>query len=366
MEDSLKLIQLRCANCGAMLSRADKFDSQIKCPYCATVNEVTGTMQRDIAAPERVIAFKSSDKDFERQICDYFLDDDYAVNDIFEKVEMDNTTAVFLPMFLFEGKFEANYNCSVGYQETQLSTGTNLSGERTIKEKTVTKWRPLSGTAKGNYAFLSLAFEGDEIIPELAEWTRTFPYDPVSAQPFKMDIISGQGCQILPHNLDRETTWHKWGTSTIEYQAKNEAENQLPQGEKIKDFRTTFSYDPKHDGRMFLVPFWFVYYNYNTQKHFVLMDGLGRNIHGSIPQDFARINEVNKLQKLGKWGLWIGIALALLVTIIPIDGSFVVGLFLGLGAWLGLKFWTKSKVKGIFAAAREIRKAGHDRVTGSA
>ncbi|MDR1370889.1 MAG: Com family DNA-binding transcriptional regulator, partial [Dysgonamonadaceae bacterium] len=40
MENSLKLIQLKCANCHATLSRANQFETRIKCPYCGSMNEV--------------------------------------------------------------------------------------------------------------------------------------------------------------------------------------------------------------------------------------------------------------------------------------------------------------------------------------
>jgi Mu-like prophage protein Com. len=357
MENSLKLIQLKCANCHSTLSRTSQFETQIKCPFCGTLNEVTGTTNLDIAAPERMILFKTKENDFDQAICHFFVDQDYAMNDIFEKVQMENATPIYLPMYLFEGKYEANYSCQIGYEENEMSVGRNLSGDKTIKSKTVTKWRPTSGTAKNNYAFLSLAFEGQEIIPELAEWTKTFPYDPVSAQAF--DIESLKGYQILPHNLDRETTWHKWGAETIKYLAEEEAHRQIPGNEKIKDFRTTFSYDQKHEGRLFLVPFWFIYYNYENQKHYVLLDGLGQNIHGSTPIDEQRYKSVRNFERLGKWSLWIGI---LLTIILWMSAGFAVGAISGLICWLGLKFFSKFKVKSIIENARTIRREAYNRI----
>jgi phage FluMu protein Com len=363
MESTLKLIQLKCANCHSTVSRADKFETQIKCPYCGTVNQVTGTTSADMATPERIILFKTEEKDFDKSICNFFVDQDYAVNDIFQKVQLENATAIYLPMFLYEGRYEANYSCSVGYQETELRTGTNLSGDKTIKEKTVTKWRPTSGTAKENYAFLSLAFEGKEITPELAEWTKTFPYEPIAAQNFEASLITGKGLQILPHNMDKEATWHKWGTETIEYLAKQKAYAQLPDGQKIKDFKSTFSYDQKHDGRLFLIPFWFVYYHYNNEKHYVLMDGLGRNIHGSTPIDEARYKAVKKFEKLGNWAPWLGTILTVILFFTPAPWWLAIGL--GVGGWLGLKFYTQSKVKTLIEGARQIRKAAYDMVVNS-
>lgn len=360
MEQTLHLIQLKCAKCHSLLSRADKFETQIKCPYCGTVNEVTGTMVEDVAAPERVILFRTTEDDFDQAICKFFVDEDYTVNDIFEKIQMENATPIYLPMYLFEGKYEANYSCEIGYKEQQVTAGKSLSGDTTIREKTVTKWRPTSGTAKNNYAFLSLAFEGQEIIPELAAWTKTFPYDPLTAQPFDVEKLKGH--QILPHNLDRENTWHKWGAETIKYLAEQEAYSQVPDNEEIRNFKTTFSYDEKHEGRLFLVPFWFVYYNYNDQKHYVVFDGLGRNLNGSTPMDEQRYKEVQKFQKLGKWSWAIGIAAIILLGVIPFI-SWGISFVIGVAGWIFLKFFSKRKVKTIIETARKIRQEAFDRIT---
>jgi hypothetical protein len=359
MENLLKLNVLKCANCSSKLARANKFETTIICPYCGTENHVTGTMSEEVAAPERMILFKAAEADFERAIGKFFVDEDYTANDIFERCQMQNVASIYLPMYLYEGTYEANYSCNIGYRETAVGVG--YDGK--AKEKTVTKWRPASGTAKGNYAFLSLAFDGPELTPELAEWTTTFPYDPISAKQF--DVADLKDFSILPHNLDRETTWHKWGTQLIDQTAKNAAYDQLPDGQQIDQFKCSFNYPEKHTGRLFLVPFYFVYYNYNNQKFFAVMDGLGNNFHGNTPFDEARWKEVQKLKTIAKIGLWGGLAIAALLGIMMLGkGGLFIGGLVFLAAWLGTKFFTKSKIKGIIEGARAIRKAAFDRIMG--
>ena len=352
MENTLKLTQLKCASCRSTLSRADKFETQIKCPYCGTVNELTGVAGEDIAAPERIIVFKTNKDDFGDAVCKYFVEQDYTVNDIFEKIHLENATPIYLPMYLFEGKYEADYKCDIGYIETQQRFVRNFSDVITIKDKKITKWMPTAGTARDNYAFLSLAFEGEQLIPELAEWTKIFPYKAISAQNFKADLVE-KGSQILPHNLDKEATWHKWGASIIQDLAEEKAYEQASSGAMIRDFKTTFSYDQKHDGRLFLVPFWFVYYYYDNQKHFVLLDGIGENIRGTTPPDINRQKATRRLVKLGKWSLRIGIIMGIIIGINL--GGFVVGTIEFVGIWQGLKYFSKYKVKNIIKTAREIR-----------
>jgi len=164
MENTLKLVQLRCPNCHSTLSRADKFETKINCPYCGSTIEVAGVAQQaqDLSAPGRIIPFAATEKDFERAIADYFLGlgdqknvdeelsgDDYddldwssIVNskyipvDIFEKIEIENATAIYLPMYLFEGKFEAEYTCSLqkkdpGPDDYEDHLGIKVSKKRT-------------------------------------------------------------------------------------------------------------------------------------------------------------------------------------------------------------------------------------------
>jgi len=318
-------------------------------------------MQQEVPAPERMIVFKATKSDFGRAIGKFFVDQDYAVNDIFDRVQMDNVASIYLPMYLFEGKYEANYSCNIGYKEKELGVG-GYSGK--VKERTVTKWRPANGTTKGNYAFLSLAFDGPEITPELAEWTTTFPYDPESSKPF--DIEHLKDFSILPHNLDKKTTWHKWGTQLIEITAQDAAYDQLPAGNQIDAFKCTFSYEEKHDGRLFFVPFYFVYYNYNNEKFFVVSDGLGNNLHGNVPFDEDRWKQVKSMKRLAALGLWGGLALAILLAFIIGFGSggIITGGILFLVSWLGTKFFSKSKIKGIIEGARKFRQDAFNRIMG--
>jgi len=55
---------------------------QIKCSYCGTVNKITWTMRKEVAASEKVVAFRTSGKDFEKCICHEFAVDDHCENDI--------------------------------------------------------------------------------------------------------------------------------------------------------------------------------------------------------------------------------------------------------------------------------------------
>jgi len=328
---------------------------------------VAGVAQQaqDLAAPERVIAFKATEKDFERAICDYLLgtEKDYTVTDIFDKVEMDSATAIYLPMYLFEGKYEAIYNCDIEY---------------TTKGDDGKKWTSTErkgGTIKSNYALLCLAYEGQEIPDELAHWTQTFPYDPLTAQPFRAELITGEGYQILPHNRDRETTWYKWGAAAIKEQSEEQAIEQIPDKPdlKIKNYNSSFVHDEKHEGRMILVPFRLVNFTYENKKYFVTMDGTGEHIKGSdLPQDKEALKQIEINKKKDKRANWIAWPIAVLLFIFTpsfIDTWIImfairlVILIVVAGAIAGILGGESEK--NILKKAYKKRKEGYDKIINS-
>jgi len=291
-----------------MLSRVDKFEAQIKCPYCSSIIEVSGVAQHTLVmvSPEMIVPFKTTEKDFKQAVCRHLLgtESDNIVCDIFDKVEMDNVTAIYLPMYLFEGKYETEYKCTLVWSEK------NADGEKYTCSKDE------SGNVKSNYSILCLAYDGLEITEELAEWTHCFPYDPAAVQTFKSEFVTGKGYQILPRNLDREATWNKWGADIIEDEAEQEAFKQLPEKTDriIRDYRSMFDYHAKHEGHLILAPFWFVYYTYDYQKYFLMMDGLGKHTNGSkLPQDENIYEEVKKNKKLDTRAHLIAAPLAALI-----------------------------------------------------
>ena len=85
--------------------------------------------------------------------------------------------------------------------------------------------------------------------------------------------------------------------------ASDNARQQLS-GEEIKDFHASNSYDLKHNGRLVLAPFWFVYYTYNNQRYYYIMDGLGENNTMSTPVDQNEVNFVNGKERIKKIVNW--------------------------------------------------------------
>ena len=93
------------------------------------------------------------------------------------------------------------------HQELQQLTSRNVvirSGESPssvtlpdgtkVKNKTVKRFAPQSGTSQGNFAFLCLAYEGKDIPEELRSFSAQFPYNTMASKEFDpklLDLESG-------------------------------------------------------------------------------------------------------------------------------------------------------------------------------
>lgn len=342
---SVQILSIKCPECGGQTNSVGPFSPTRKCMFCKTEFMVTGVMEKEMEMPERILTFRTSKEDFERGVLNLLVQEPYAPNDIFELSEFKDVEGIYLPMYLYEGKYECSWNCSVGYYENEVVATSDGKG---VKNKKVLKYRPQSGITKDNFALVCAAYEGKEIKPELIEYARAYDYDKQLAKAFESSDL--EGYNFVLHNLDKESTWDKYGESSIKYVAEHKSHEQVP-GDDWKDFRCTVSTDKSHDGRLVYLPFWMVYYDYNGEHHYAIMDGTGNSsITGSTPIDHARYESVQKWFKIAKYVKWA--AFASLLTILK--GIFVIPVIVWLG-YLGLKIFAKINEKKIVSDNKKIR-----------
>jgi hypothetical protein len=345
MSSSIQIQQIKCPECGGQLNSVGPFNPLKKCNYCHSEFQVTGTMEKEMETPERVVVFQTTKEDFEKGVLELLAREEYAPNDVFETSAFKDVEGIYLPMYLYEGRYECSWNCSVGYYENEVVAS---SDGKSVKNKKVLKFRPQSGNTKNNYAIVCVAYEGKEIKPELIEYARTFYYDRDAAKTFDGKHL--EGYNFVLHNMDKEHTWDKWGRESIKYIAEQDSLTQIP-GDDYKDFRCTVSTDEKHDGRLVFIPFWMVFYDYKGEEHYAIMDGTGNSgITGSTPIDQERYDAVQKWHKIAKyvmWGAWASLA-GILISQWWIPITVWIGYF-------GLKMFAKINEKKIIKANRKIR-----------
>ncbi|MCM1169267.1 MAG: hypothetical protein NC324_04955 [Bacteroides sp.] len=355
MAETLELQQVVCPSCKQVISSFSPFAAEVECPFCHNKAFNPLITAKKTPIPERLIVFKTNEKDFEHALIDNLIARDYVPTDIFQSINPGNVIKAYLPMYLYEGRFQSSWSCQMAYMTTEVQA--SLDG-KSLKNKKVKRFVPHSGNSQGNFSFLCLAYDGNDIPEELRHFCSQFPYNVMSSKeydPALLGLDSGESPMTLALNTDTDCTWNKYGDSLVNRLAEQNALQQL-QGREIVDFRASNSYELNHNGRYVLAPFWFVYYTYDNRQYYFLMDGLGENCSMSAPEDALEIAFVKKkrrIKKIVKW-LW---PLAIVVGWLASDFGVALVLFV---LWFIAK-WVVNKVmetqiKNRLSASREKRK----------
>lgn len=355
MADSLELQQVICPSCKQVITSFSPFAAEVECPYCHNKAFNPLITAKKIPVPERLIVFKTNENDFEQALISNLVERDYVPTDIFNCINPDNVIKAYLPMFLYEGQYQSSWSCKVAYEATEVRATSDGKG---VKNKTVKKYAPQTGTSQGNFAFLCLAYEGKDIPEELRTFSTQFPYNTMASKEYDPNLLgldAEDSPMTLPLDADTDLIWNKYGDSLVNQMASDNAKQQLS-GEDIKDFRASNSYNLKHNGRFVLAPFWFVYYTYNNEKHYFIMDGLGENTAMTTPvnqEEVAFVNGKERIKTIVSW-LW---PLAILMWFLL---DFTAAL-ITLGVWFVAKIivnmMMNKQIQSRLDTSREARRA---------
>ena len=306
MSETLELQQVICPSCKQVITSFSPFQAEVECPYCHNKAFNPLITAKKVPIPERLIIFRTSEKDFEKSMIDNLVDHDYVPTDIFQYINPGNVIKAYLPMFLYEGTYQSSWSCEMAIETTEVRA--SFSGNSLNNEK-VKKFIPQTGTSQGNFAFLCLAYEGNDIPNELKAFSQQYKYNVMASKeydPALLGLESGERPLTLALDTETDLTWNKYGDALVNDIATQNAQKQLS-GNEIQNFRASNSYHLKHNGRYVLAPFWFVYYTYNNTKHYFIMDGLGEGTSMTTPIDQEEVKFVkgrNLIKSIYKY-LWI-------------------------------------------------------------
>ena len=340
MAETLELQQVVCPSCKQVITSFNPFASTVECPYCHNKAFNPLITAKKVPVPERLIVFKTDEKDFEKEMVENLVNRDYVPKDIFQCINPGNVIKAYLPMYLYEGRYQSSWSCQVAFEANEVRAS---SDGKSVQNKTVKKFVPHTGTSQGNFAFLCLAYEGKDIPEELRSFSAQFPYnarESVEYDPALLESDSDNSLITLALDTDADLTWTKYGNELVNQIAEESAQQQLS-GEEIQNFRSSNSYDLKHEGRYVMAPFWFVYYTYNNEKHYFLMDGLGESSAMSTPIDQDEVKFVEgkeRIKKIIKY-LWPLAFLFWYLLGFEVALGFLIIWFIG--KWIGYKMLNK-------------------------
>ena len=351
MAETLELQQVKCPSCRRVITSFNPFLAEVECPYCHNKAFNPLITSKKVPVPERLITFQTKESDFETSMVSRLVEGEYVPRDIFQCIGTGKVVKAYLPMFLYEGRYEASWSAKVAYEadETRMVNGRAVN-------KSVKGYVPQSGTSRGNFAFLCLAYEGNDIPEELRIFANKFPYKAAASKEYDPTLLKEEGLTTLALNADSDLVWSNVGEKQVNDLARSSALEQLSD-EEVKNFRCTTSYEMKHGGRYVLAPFWFVYYTYNNEQHYFLMDGLGEFTAMSAPVDQEEEKYVKRKKRTRKTVFWLW-PLLVVFYFLGLDPEVVAFLFV---VWaivaIVVRIVTGYKIKRRLKASMEARKA---------
>lgn len=338
-EKKLTLQQVICPSCNRPINTFNPNRLTAECPYCHSKLVNPLVKPKNVPVPERIIPFSTDEQAFENSLVNALIHQDYVPTDIFKNISTGDVIQAYLPMYLFEGTYNASWSCESAFMDQEVKVSSD-----SVRTRDVKKWRPQNGNAAGNFAFLCLANEGNDLPEELRQFTRLFPYDVMLSKEFTPEMIDykDDNLMTLECNADATLVWQKHGKEMVEETAENAARNQIG-NQEIRNFRASSSHTLTTKGKYVFVPFWFVYYKYQGAQYHYLMDGTGGHTSYSYPTDQEEVNFVNgkeRVIKIVKW-LWL-LAIALLAWNFTAAVIYLVVWFIGK---IVVKSVMKNKIK---------------------
>lgn len=309
MDNVLHLKKIGCTSCGAELV-FDPGTQMANCNFCGNAFEIEKAVDEEVVTPDGILPFQIQKETYENKVKEWLSEGDYTPDDILNSSIFESVNGVYLPMWYFKGTYTGNWSASSGYDRQEEYIGKGLDGKLQKKTRTVTDWRPASGSVNGEFACLAFAGTGQGIPSETAAYAHGVTFERGAIKPY--DTKYTLGFSILEFSNSDIDCWESIGKSQADHTVEMNTVRRIP-GDKYKDFFVDALYD-KEDPKRFYIPFWITYYNYNGKMFSVYMDGTTTTrIQGERPVDEERVSLVKKL-KLKIYA--IGISSTILLTYI--------------------------------------------------
>ena len=154
-----------CGNCGAELGYEPN-KRALQCPYCGSQTELVRDEPEPSHESDLIVPLTVGKDALHHAVEAYMASGDYTPDDLIDKALITKLEMSYRPAYLFSGDYEANWTASFGYDriehynviEERYDSELKRNVRREVtKTKTVTDWRPHSGVASGQYAFIGYA-----------------------------------------------------------------------------------------------------------------------------------------------------------------------------------------------------------------
>ena len=311
--------KISCENCGGELIFSP--GTQLStCNFCGSEFNIQNSKDTQFKSVEKILPFSTTKEEFEIAALQWLSEGDLTPDDILESSMFNNQVGVYLPMWMYEGRYDGSWSASSGYNRTEEYIGKSLDGKKLeTKTRTVTDWRPSNGNCKGDFQFLATASADSSIPSSVKAFSHDVEVTRNNLKDFKLEY--SQGFSLLEIQLESDECWELHGEWQANHYVESVTKQRIP-GDKYKDFYVDAVYDLTNKVSCY-VPFWLRNYKYSNADFHLYMDGSNTiRINGERPIDQERSAEVDKLNTQGGIGCAVAAVLGFIPLLAEADDDF--------------------------------------------
>lgn len=261
------ITNLKCSNCGAPLE-VEEIDKKIViCPFCNCKNAINEYINKDVCDSENEIFYYPVNRlksEFEAQCTQLLKNDDMLPNDIFKEINFQKIQCIYIPVWVFEGKYEFRYNYK------------NDKGDSVFVN------------ADRQFCQLFCAYKGDELSQKIVE--EMFALEcrfEVLPEVISTNKIEREGHVVIHPNLKISISQQAFIVKLkgeAFYQAKKEHQSfsLIAWNMYLNDIK-------EPENAMIYVPYYIAEFNYKNDSYYIMADAFsGETMKWRLPEDEER------------------------------------------------------------------------------
>jgi tetratricopeptide (TPR) repeat protein len=271
-------------------------DQTTRCPYCGTATEIPKPEEELPGGPSAVIPLAVELTELTQAVYEHLASGDMTPDELLEYATFTKKERFYAPVYAYAGSFEAQWTASFGYDRREEYTVYEKRTENghthsvpVTKTKTVTDWRPVSGTDTGRFAVL--AYAGEQLLTVGLNAVSLAEHRDIEALvPFNSSYTTG--IEIEPYTASETDAYHGRAESQVSEIIEHSV-RQHAQGDRQRDWHWTANTDK--GATTVLVPICHAIYEYQGKPYHVWASGsdLSRFVADELPVDDKRKQSVS-------------------------------------------------------------------------
>ena len=317
-----------CPNCGAE-GTVGRY-----CEFCGTkIVEVQKHKENASTAKKVILDFKISKEEAIEKFLKNFIITNAIPHDIFCKLQINDVSPMYIPLYSYVGTFNANWSC------LKIEKEEYKEGDKT---KTREKKYPMNGVAGGNFSFILPNCDTASLPSSVSSLLHSIKTNDSLYEQAELKTFDENSCIVSENGESSATVWRKnnCGDELI-----SEIHNAIHEQVSFDYEDLTYSYTTNGgEGKAFFMSLWIITYTYNGQVYDFAIEGTGESNGSNHPvyeEEKEEIDKYDTIIKNSRVGL-LGV-LAIFITV------FSIGILVAMGYSIpGSQAYLDGKSNGLF------------------